>query len=52
MKKSKSISRAPGYYHLVIDIFIIINTVIIYLFFLSIFIANKFVLKTVNKNFS
>ena len=53
MEESKSISRAPGYYHWALVIIIIIIVIIIILFvYLSIFIANKFLLTTVNKNFS
>ena len=49
---------APGYYHwelvtFIINIIIIIAIIIIILFvYLSIFIANEFLLTTVNKNFS
>ena len=50
---------APGYYHLelvtfIINIIIIIIIAIIIILFvyLSIFIANEFLLTTVNKNFS
>ena len=51
-EESKSISRAPGYYQWVLVVIIIIFIIIILFIYLSIFIANKFLLTTVNKNFS
>ena len=57
MDKSKSIYRAAGHYHWVLLTFIIVIIIIviinnIWFVYLSIFIANKFLLTTVNKNFS
>ena len=57
MDKSKSIYRAAGHYHWVLLTFIIVIIIIviindIWFVYLSIFIANKFILTTVNKNFS
>ena len=56
MEESESFSRAPGYYHWVLVIFVIIIIIIIIIIFvllvyLSIFIANKFLLTTVNETF-
>ena len=50
MEESTSFSSAPGYYHWVRVVFVII--IIILIVYLSIFIANKFHLTTVNKNYS
>ena len=49
MEESKSISRAPGYYHWALVIIIIIIILFVYL---SIFIAIEFLLTTVNKSLS
>ena len=49
MEESKCIPRVLGYYHWVIVIIIII--IIILSICLSTFIANKFLLTTVNKTF-
>ena len=52
MEESKCIPRVLGYYHWVIVIIIIIIIIIIILSIcLSTFIANKFLLTTVNKTF-
>ena len=51
MEESTSFSSAPGYYHWVRVVFVII-IIIILIVYLSIFIANKFHLTTVNKNYS
>ena len=54
MEESTSFSSAPGYYHWVRVVFVIIIIIIIIILivYLSIFIANKFHLTTVNKNYS
>ena len=51
MEESKCIPRVLGYYHWVIVIIIIIIIIIILSICLSTFIANKFLLTTVNKTF-
>ena len=50
MEESKCIPRVLGYYHWVIVIIIIIIIIILSIC-LSTFIANKFLLTTVNKTF-
>ena len=57
MEESTRISRSPGSYYwvlllILVIIIIIIIIIIILVVYLSIFIAMKFLLTTVNKNFS